>query len=128
MQAIDNTINNVLPIHYACCEGRLDAVKILMESGCFDADDTDHSDWAPLHHAIAAGHLPIVQYLLEEQQQDADEVLDCVKGRDAIREAISEGHLSVIKYLTEEAGWGRYGGRIRYWLDAPSHDRFGWTC
>lgn len=65
---IDRTvrINGETALHVAAKEGRFATVDLLLTSGDFDPNASDHSGETALHHAVRAGHYDIVVRLLTD--------------------------------------------------------------
>lgn len=49
---------------YACENGNLDIVKLLVENGA-EINAKDSTDWTPLFHAVSYENFNIIKYLVE---------------------------------------------------------------
>jgi len=61
----NSTDKTTIILHWACQEGYLDAVKVLVEKCNTDVDATDQSGNTPLIKACKGRHFEIVEYLLK---------------------------------------------------------------
>ena len=53
-------------ILWACHDGHLDIVKLLLEDGRSSIDSIDEEKWTPLHHAIMRNNVDIALYLISK--------------------------------------------------------------
>jgi ankyrin repeat protein len=59
----------VTALHLACSEGKIEAVRFLVEKGA-NINAKDWQEWTPFHYAAEGLHLPLVRYLLTIKQLD----------------------------------------------------------
>ena len=77
------------PLHFACCENRLEIVKYLISKGANIEAKKQYGE-TPLYWACFNGHLPIAEYLLSKGANiDTGDLAS----------ACLFGHLSIVKYL-----------------------------
>lgn len=65
LDASDDETDGSTPLIYACCFGKLDVVRYLLEVGRVNVDVQDKIGWTALMWATTNGHSQIVQLLLE---------------------------------------------------------------
>lgn len=97
-------------LHYACANGYLDVVKLLIsylycdhpymirEKEQIDINATTETGATPLHYACKYGHTDIVKYLVSSCP-DLDINAQTNKGRVAIQIAEKFGRLEIVEYL-----------------------------
>jgi ankyrin repeat protein len=81
------------PIHYACIEGHVEVVNLLMDK--VELEVKDIYECRPIHYACERGHVEIVRLLLNKVELDAKDEM----GRVPIHYACREGHVEVVKLL-----------------------------
>lgn len=89
------------PMHQACLDGNLEAVKLLVSHGA-DINKQDEDSWTPLHAACAEGHWQIVEFLLQSgadrtiRTDEGERPLDLVEPTDmkTIRVMLENSHSS----------------------------------
>ena len=57
---------NSPPLHWACYEGFLEIVMMLVDHGAHTDKSCRRSNTLPLHFACERGHKEVVQYLIQE--------------------------------------------------------------
>jgi ankyrin repeat protein len=58
------SLHGQTPLHFACIDGNIDIVKVLLENGV-DVNLTNASGQTPLHVACSKGHTDVVQLLID---------------------------------------------------------------
>ena len=100
------------PLHYACSEGHLGMVRMLIAEFKADVNCTDPDGWTPLHHACSSkGHLDMARMLVTEFKAAFGS-----NQLPLLHHACREGHLGVVKMLISE-----------FKADVNCADSSGWT-
>jgi len=89
------------PLWFACREGHVDVVQVLLDTGTVNIErgDVDDDGETPLYVAAMRGHAPVVQLLLD---RGAD-VNTCTSDNETpLHAAAQEGHISVVQLLLEK--------------------------
>jgi hypothetical protein len=84
-------------IHQAASRGRLEPIKVLLESGA-NPDQVDERGWGPLHFAADKGHWNIARLLLEK---GATPGLINGSGMTPLDYVVSGGYLELVRLLLE---------------------------
>jgi ankyrin repeat protein len=108
---IESKVNvfNMTPLHWACNEGHVHAVKVLREHGA-DIEAKDYKGWTPLHFACRKGHLAVIVELIPNDSNGVTIILGKRKNRANIEAktnqgttplhvASREGYLAIVKAL-----------------------------
>ncbi|KAJ5716625.1 ankyrin repeat-containing protein [Penicillium malachiteum] len=95
------------PLHWACCNGRVLAAKILLDHKA-EVNSQDAQRWTPLFWATFTGNLDLTCLLLSH---GADHQIQCNLGWTALHWAISGGHSAVTQKLLEYNSGTRYFGK-----------------
>lgn len=92
------------PLPYACANGDLKMVQILLSKGaCVTAEDPHRNNRTPLHVAAAEGQLDIVRLLLENGANPASRDTNSIS---AIEYAGCRGHHDIARLLLENVDSG----------------------
>ena len=89
-----------LPLHDACLNGHLDAVKYFITEQNCDPNSRGQHGFTPLHYASQGGHLNIIQYLITEL--GCDPTIPNSNSSLPLHIACLNGHLNATKYLITE--------------------------
>ena len=98
-KASHDVLKDILPIHMAICNGKLDVVKFFISySKRFLKIDSNKKSLA--HWAAEGGYLNLIKYLVEDETLDPEcrDMNNCTP----LHIAASEGHLEIVKYLVME--------------------------
>jgi ankyrin repeat protein len=93
------------PLTLAAAIGRVDIVRVLLDSGA-DVEITNHKGWTPLHIAAFHGQLEVCRSLLENGAEVNAVTLR--KKNSPLHSAARNGHLSVVQLLVES------GANVKY--------------
>ena len=85
------------PLHYAAREGRVEAIKLLLERGAYP-NAWDNGDKTSLHYAAERGDVEIVRLLLEK---GAYPNARDYRGRTPLRYAAEYGYSDIVRLLLE---------------------------
>lgn len=92
----DNLVRMTTALHIACLQGRLDAVKDLIENLHMEVNYLDRTGSTALMYAAYGGYLDIVKFLVKH---DANTKIKNLKGGTAARYAAYAGHRKIVDYL-----------------------------
>lgn len=88
------------PLHYACCEGHLECVKLLIETAGVNINAVNSSQNSALHVAAINGYLDICKYLIEEAKPlKADVLIKGLYDQTPREAAENHGKEEVAQYL-----------------------------
>jgi ankyrin repeat protein len=124
-QANSKTANGTTPLMFACQEGHMGVVQLLLQhTGAQALLRTDDNGWTPLHWAADGGHEEMVVYLIAQGAQTNSRT---VSGMTPFMCACKRGHVDVIRVLLRSMGGAalqegsRDGGTALYWAVRGGH-------
>jgi ankyrin repeat protein len=92
----DNLVRMTTALHVAALQGKLDAVKHLVDELHIDIDYLDRTGSTALMYAAYAGHKDIVEFLVK---RGANLAIKNLKGGTASRYAAYAGHKIIVEFL-----------------------------
>eukprot|EP01006_Ploeotia_vitrea_P057465 TRINITY_DN68179_c1_g1_i1.p1 TRINITY_DN68179_c1_g1~~TRINITY_DN68179_c1_g1_i1.p1 ORF type:complete len:160 (+),score=12.97 TRINITY_DN68179_c1_g1_i1:22-480(+) len=88
------------PLHYACSNGRLEVVKVLMQQKEINVNVQDYYGHTPLHWACMGGHAEVVQHLLTDRNLDISLQTNLGKtALDLAKQSTSGNHARIVAIL-----------------------------
>lgn len=95
----DGLSGGYTPLHYACREGHIDTVKLLLQYGADPNATTSAGRATPLMRAAYMGHLEVCRLLIGNRPVAADVQMRDADGESAIDKARKQGHDNVVELL-----------------------------
>jgi len=93
-----NNTSGYTPLHYACREGHIDVVRLLLRYEANINSKTRSGGATPLHRAAFTGQTAVIRLLLsngaEAGTQDGD-------GETALHKAVAQGHVESARLLVK---------------------------
>lgn len=86
------------PLAWACCNGHLKVVKVLLDNSAFNVNERDFLGMTALMYACTRGRLEIVEYLIE---YGADTRLKSLNGKTAMIHALLNGSSKIASLLAK---------------------------
>lgn len=96
----DGLTGGYTPLHYACREGHVEAVHLLLQYGADPNATTSAGRATPLMRAAYMGHRDVCRQLIDNKPIAADVSLRDADGESALDKATKQGHPEVIQLLS----------------------------
>ena len=100
--------NGKTALHFACCNGNLDIVQVLVkhqqdypntDNANYITEAAQHNEWSALHLAARYGHADVVQCLITEGKVDANRKLNSTDHMTPLHLACQYGYVDVVQRL-----------------------------
>jgi len=97
----DGLTGGYTPLHYACREGHVEVVQLLLQYGADPNATTSAGRATPLMRAAYMGHLEVCRQLIDNKPIAADVSLRDADGESALDKATKQGCQEVVKLLSK---------------------------